>query len=113
MQHDDRASLLDILESARMILTYVAGKTWDDFKADTQCQDAVVRRFEIIREAVGRISEDFKTKYPDIPWREMKTMRNLVIHQYDSVDYSQVWNTAQQDLPALIAELGKILPNQY
>ena len=72
-------------------------------------QDAVVRRFEIIGEAAGRISDELKSKHPAIPWKEMKLMRNLVIHQYDSVDYSQVWDTTQKDLPVLISALEKIL----
>lgn len=112
MQHDDRASILDVLESARIILKYVEGKTWSDFDADAQCQDAVVRRFEIIGEATGRISDELKSRHPAIPWKEMKLMRNLVIHQYDSVDYSQVWDTTQKDLPVLISALEKILPNK-
>lgn len=109
MQRDDRASVLDILESARMIMKYLSGKSWEDFDVDYQCQDAVVRRFEIIGEAAARISDEMKVKFPTVPWREMKNMRNLVIHQYDSVDYGQVWETAQRDLPVLIPLLEEIL----
>jgi uncharacterized protein with HEPN domain len=108
----DDAYMLDILDSARIALQHVAGKTQRDFDTDIQCQDAVIRRFEIIGEAAGRISEETKQKYSHLPWKEMKYFRNLVIHRYDSVDYSQVWGTVQNDLPVLIAELEKILPNQ-
>jgi uncharacterized protein with HEPN domain len=108
----DDAYMLDILDSARIALQHVAGKTQADFDADIQCQDAVIRRFEIIGEAAGRVSEETKQKYSHLPWKEMKYFRNLVIHRYDSVDYSQVWGTVQNDLPVLIEELEKILPHQ-
>jgi uncharacterized protein with HEPN domain len=111
MPRDD-AYLLDILNSAQIALQHVAGKTQADFDVDIQCQDAVVRRFEIIGEAAGRVSEETKQRHPHLPWKEMKYFRNRVIHNYDSVDYSQVWDTLQNDLPVLIAELEKILPNQ-
>lgn len=109
MSRDD-TYLVDILESAKMALDYVFGKTWDVFYEDVQCQDAVVRRIEIIGEAARRVSQETRDKYPQIPWREMTSMRNLVIHEYDVVDINQVWDTVQNKLPPLIEELSKIVP---
>lgn len=111
MSRDD-TYLVDILESAKIALDYVFGKSWDDFHEDMQMQDAVVRRFEIIGEAARRVSQKTRDKYPQIPWREMTSMRNLVIHEYDVVDFSQVWDTVQNRLPPLIEELSKIVPPQ-
>jgi uncharacterized protein with HEPN domain len=73
-------------------------------------QDAVVRRIEIVGEAARRVSQETRDKYPQIPWREMTNMRNLVIHEYDSVDIKQVWDTVQNKLPPLVEELAKIVP---
>jgi uncharacterized protein with HEPN domain len=109
MQRDD-TYLVDILESAKIALDYVLGKTWEQFQADMQCQDAVVRRIEIIGEASRRISQEMRDTYPQIPWREMTSMRNLVIHEYDVVDINQVWDTVQNKLQPLIEELSKIVP---
>jgi uncharacterized protein with HEPN domain len=109
MSRDD-TYLVDILESAKIALDYVFDKSWDEFYEDTQCQDAVVRRIEIIGEAARRVSEETRNKYPQIPWREMTSMRNLVIHEYDVVDINQVWDTVQNKLPPLIEELTKIAP---
>jgi uncharacterized protein with HEPN domain len=109
MQRDE-AYLVDILESAKIALDYVSGKTWDQFYEDLQCQDAVVRRIEIIGEAARRVSQETRDKYPQIPWREMTSMRNFVIHEYDSVDIGQVWDTVQNKFPSLIEELKKIVP---
>ncbi len=106
----DDTYLVDILESAKIALDYVFDKSWDEFYEDIQCQDAVVRRIEIIGEAARRVSQETRDKYPQIPWREMTSMRNLVIHEYDVVDISQVWDTAQSKLPHLIEELSKIVP---
>ena len=109
MSRDD-AYLVDILESAKLALDYVFDKSWDEFYRDTQCQDAVVRRIEIIGEAARRVSKQMREKYPDIEWREMTSMRNLVIHEYDVVDIGQVWDTVRNKLPPLIDKLAQIVP---
>lgn len=109
MSRDD-TYLVDILESAKIALDYILGKSRDVFYEDMQCQDAVVRRIEIIGEAARRVSQETRDKYPHIPWREMTSMRNLVIHEYDLVDINQVWDTVQNKLPPLIKELSKIVP---
>ena len=109
MSRDD-TYLVDILESAKIALDYTFDKTWDEFYEDIQCQDAVVRRIEIIGEAARRVSQETRDKYPQIPWREMTSMRNLVIHEYDVVDINQVWDTVQNKLPPLIEDLTQIVP---
>jgi len=87
----DITYLLDMLDSAKIALDYAIGKTWDEFYEDIQCQDAVIRRIEIIGEAARRVSSETREKYPEIEWREMTSMRNLVIHEYDVVDIKMVW----------------------
>jgi len=109
MSRDD-TYLVDILESARIAMEYVAGKSWEQFEDDLQCQDAVLRRNEIIGEAARHTSPQTRKKYPQIPWREMSTLRNVVIHQYDAMDIDQVWNTVQNKLPTLFEVLSKIIP---
>ena len=111
MSRDD-TYLVDILESARIAIDYVSGKSWDQFEEDLQCQDAGLRRIEIIGEAARHISPQTRRKHSQIPWREMTTLRNLVIHQYDVVDINQVWDTVQSRLPSLVEELCKILPSE-
>jgi len=103
----DKECLLDILEAAKLALTYVAIKTKEDFIKDIQCQDAVIRRLEIIGEAAGRISEETRNAFPHLPWSEMVGMRNIMIHDYDDVDIAIVWETVQNDLPTLISTLKK------
>ena len=81
----------------------------DDFLDDVKCQDAVIRRFEIIGEAARRISDGLKSKYPEIPWHEMTGIRNIMIHEYDDVDMVIVWETAKKDIPLLISAIEKII----
>ena len=69
-----------------------------------------MRRIEIIGEAARRVSQETRDQHPRIPWREMTSMRNLVIHEYDVVDINQVWDTVQNKIPPLIEELAKIVP---
>jgi uncharacterized protein with HEPN domain len=106
----DAACLLDILLSARLARSYVAGTTWEGFAADRRCQDAVVRRLEVIGEAARRVSIAGRAALPGLPWRQMVGMRNRMIHEYDRVDVTVVWETVTRDLPALIALLEGVVP---
>ena len=108
----DSVYLLDILKAAKLVLSYLKGKTQEEFFKDTQCQDAIIRRLEIIGEAAGRISSDITIKYPDLPWGKMVGMRNIMIHEYDDVDLTIVWDTVQNDLPTLIALLEPLIPSE-
>lgn len=105
----DQSYLLDVFESSKIIVSYLDQKTIEDFLEDIQLQDSVIRRLEIIGEATARISVDTQNLYPSIPWREMKGMRNLLIHEYDEIDTELVWKTAKDDIPALVSQLSKIL----
>lgn len=108
MPRDD-AYLRDMLDAARLTGEYLQGKQRSDFLADTLLQDAVIRRLALLGEAARRVSVQTREKHPDLPWREMVDMRNLVIHEYDDIDFDIVWRTATADLPALIARLKSIV----
>ena len=79
---------------------------------NTQLQDSVVRRIEIIGEAAGRVSQKFRDENPDVPWSEMRGLRNRVIHRYDDIDMDIVWETVEQDIPRLIAQLERLVPEE-
>ncbi len=78
----DREYMLDILEGAKLAIDYIGDKTREKFFGDLQCQDAVIRRLEIIGEAARRISEETQAAHPDLPWSDMVGMRNIMIHEY-------------------------------
>jgi uncharacterized protein with HEPN domain len=94
--------LADILESGLAIQSYVQGIEFKGFADDRMRYSAVIRKFEIIGEAVGKLPEDIKAKHPNVPWREIKDFRNMLIHEYFGVDLRIVWNAIHQDLPLLL-----------
>jgi len=106
----DPQYFLDILEAAKLALRYVAGRTQEEFLQDTLCQDAVIRRLEIIGEAARRLSREARTALPELTWNAMIGMRNILIHEYDDVDLSVVWDTVQNDLPTLIKVIEPLVP---
>ena len=105
----DNDYLLDILTAARLAIGYVEGRTEESFLTDVQCQDAVIRRLEIIGEAARRISAEFYAVLPELPWPEMIGMRNIMIHRYDDIDLNVVWESVQSSLPRLIATIERHL----
>ena len=99
----------DILDSGAAIFSYVQGITCDAFVQDRMRYSAVIREFEIIGEAVGKLSDELKNGYPAIPWQDVKDFRNLLAHEYFGVDLEIVWNTIRDDLPMLMDGVQKIV----
>jgi len=110
MQPRDLQSLLDLLESARLVQQYILDRELDEFLEDVQLQDSVLRRLEIIGEAARRLSSDTRERLPAVPWQDYVGLRNIVIHQYDSVDLYSIWETLQHDLPALVTAVEPFVP---
>jgi uncharacterized protein with HEPN domain len=105
---DDRLYLRDILRCTSRILTYTsAGR--EAFDDSTLIQDAVIRNFEIVGEAVKQISPELKSAHPDLPWRLIARFRDVLIHHYMGVDLNEVWNIIANDLPDLRAKIEGIL----
>lgn len=108
----DNAYLRDILDSAKLIRSYVEGISLADFQADIVKQDAVMRRLEIIGEATKRLIPETRAMFPDIPWQQAAGMRDVLIHDYDDVNIDTIWDTVQNDLPKLIATIEAYLATQ-
>ena len=109
MTEADHIRISHILEAAKEALSFAEGKSRSDFETDRQLQMAVVREIEIIGEAAGKVSEETKKQYPDIPWPKISNMRNHLAHVYFDVDLDIVWHTLHRNLPLLIKQIEKIL----
>jgi uncharacterized protein with HEPN domain len=108
----DEAYLLDILLAARRALKYVESMSLEEFATNEIAQDAVVFPLEIMGEAAGRISEDFREAHPGIAWHKIIGIRNRLIHEYFRIDRKTVWDTIKNDLPELIRLLEPLVPEE-
>ena len=107
---DNLVYLEHILESIEVIEEHIVGIEDDeDFASDVKSSDAVVRRLEIIGEAASNISSDFRQKYDLVKWRKIIDTRNLLIHGYFGVNYSQVWNIVKLHIPELKQQIINII----
>jgi len=109
MNREYKLYLDDILISCNNIEKYVEYKTFDEFNNDDILKDAVVRRFEIIGEAVKNIPDYVRTKYSELNWKSLAGLRDKLIHGYFGVDYYLVWDTIKIDIPCIKLTVMKIL----
>lgn len=105
----DIVFLKHIMDAINNIESFTLNIKFEDFNNDIMRTNAVIRMFEIIGEASYNISEDTKSKFPSIPWRIMKDMRNFLIHQYFGVDNKTIWDTVKNDLPELKKQIEMVL----
>lgn len=104
----DNQSLLDIADSIQLIMQYVT--SWDDLMKSVQTQDAVIRRLTIMGEATKRISKPFKDSHPEIPWKEMAGLRDVVVHDYDGIDFERLKPVIEVKLPEVLRQIEPLLP---
>ncbi len=109
MKRQFRVYLQDIIESIERIEEYVGDLTEDDFLENTLIQDSVVRRLEIIGEAVKNIPEEIKKKHPDVNWKTIAGARDIFAHAYFNVNQTLVWRVVSEKLPALKEKVTEIL----
>ena len=108
MKRNMRLYIQDILDSIERIEQYTKDIQESDFIKNLQFQDSVLRRFEIIGEAVKNIPNDFRNSYQDIPWKRIAGLRDVLIHEYFGVNVHRVWKLAKYDLNELKQKIIKI-----
>ena len=108
MKKDPAVFLSHILDSIQLIEGYYRGKTELDLMNSVGLQDKIIRRIEIIGESVKNLPADLRKDHPEVPWRDMAGMRDIVVHQYFGVDLESVWKAATVDFPELKLKIKKI-----
>jgi uncharacterized protein with HEPN domain len=105
----DLTYLEHIKGSIGKIQSYTEGLSEEGFQRSTLVQDAVVRQFEIIGEATKRLSDDLKQQYPEVPWKDMAGMRDVLIHDYINVEIDIVWKTVTDYVQPLLEQINRII----
>jgi uncharacterized protein with HEPN domain len=108
MDKDPKIFLTHILESITIIEGYTKGKKETDFAHSVDLQDKVIRRLEIVGEAVRHLPETLRKDYPQTPWRQIAGTRDKFIHEYFGVDMALTWGIVKRDLPKLKKQILEI-----
>ena len=108
MTRDVRVYLEDILDSIARIEEYVAGRDEAHFLANVQLQDAVLRRLEIIGEAVKGVPPELRDHHPEIPWKTIAGLRDVLIHHYFGVNLRRTWKVVTEDIPELKRQIRAV-----
>ena len=108
-QRNDRSRLLDMLHAARIVNTFVEGADREVVESNVVLQSGLAKFIQDIGEAANRVTSEFRARHSQIPWRDIVSMRNHLVHAYTDIDLDVLWDTALNDLPPLIAHLEAIL----
>jgi uncharacterized protein with HEPN domain len=109
MKRDETVYLQHVLDAIAKVEEYLEGVDEETFNQRTLIQDGVIRQIQIVGEAVKRLSDELRDKYPTIPWQDIAGMRDKLVHDYFGIDVDEVWLTAKDDIPILKMEIQAIL----
>ncbi len=105
MIRDDGVYLAHILDALKQISEYAGELDYETFRTMRMVQDAVIRQFEVMGEATKNLSDGFRARHAEVPWKDLAGFRDKLIHQYFGVDLSLVWRSVTDDVPLLLEEL--------
>jgi len=110
---DDRQRLEDILEAANFVLDFTRNRNKEALAKDQLLQSAVLHQLHVIGEAVNRLTDAIKQKYPELPWAAIYGFRNRIAHEYFKLDIDLVWTTVQSDIPQLTKGIAEIIRSEF
>lgn len=97
----DQESLIDIATAIKRILRYTANISRANLETNDEKLSAILYQITIIGEATKRLSQTFRQQHPEIPWREIAGMRDVIVHEYDQLDFDVIWDVVQNKLSSL------------
>jgi len=112
MEADQLGRLRDILHAAQLINSYASNTSAEEFARNPEKQDAIVRRIEVIGEATLHLTEQTRQRLPQLPFRKMRGMRNIVTHDYANVNLKIVWEVATVHVPEVCRVLETFFAKQ-
>jgi uncharacterized protein with HEPN domain len=105
----DSQRLARIIEAIDWIAEFIDAMEFEDFRIDHKTQLSVERALEIIGEAANHLSSELIARYPQVPWRQIVDLRNVVSHEYFQVRLENIWQVAIEDVPALRDQIARII----
>ena len=108
-RRDPLVAVQQMRDNARRVLTTAEGRSRVDLDDDEMLEAALIRWLEVLGEAARRVPDEFRSRYPDVPWQDTTDLRNVLIHGYDTIDLDQVWFIIQEHLPPLMQQLQQII----
>jgi uncharacterized protein with HEPN domain len=99
----------DVVAAGEAILRYTTGVTFESFAANDEKRAAVERQVFVIGEAAARLPDEWKQRRPQVPWRKIIGLRNLLAHGYWAIDAEELWDVARNKVPEFVAELRPLL----
>jgi uncharacterized protein with HEPN domain len=106
----DAAHLWNMVKRARYLMRKSGVITLNQLVHEEDHQLAVAKALELVGESGRKVSDTFRAAHPGVPWSEIKGMRNILVHEYEHVDWSRVWDTLTVSIPALLAQVEPLLP---
>ena len=105
--------LEDICAAADAIARFIAGLDEAAFRDSELTGSAVVQKLAVNREAASRVSDDLRLRHPEIPWREIIALRNILVHAYFGIDWGVVWLAAVKQVPVLRCQVAAVLDAEF
>jgi len=105
----DRERLLHISDAIDSLIDFTNGISYDQYNEDYKLRLAVIKLIEIIGEASSGISPQLQEQYPGVDWAILKSIRNVLVHEYFGIDYEIIWNTLKTNIPELKPQIGQII----
>jgi uncharacterized protein with HEPN domain len=112
MRDEDRVRIRHMIEAAEAVLSFAHGRDRTDLDTDRMLLFGIIRAVEVVGEAAANISAETRSRAPAIPWPAIVSMRNRLIHAYFEIDRDIVWKTVTTEIPALLASLRALVPEE-
>jgi uncharacterized protein with HEPN domain len=111
-RRDWRLRVADMLDAAEMAISLAAGLDRAKFLDDRVLVDAAIKNVTVIGEAATHVPDDVTERWPEIPWRDIRDMRNFIVHEYFGVNPGVLWGTVREDLPTIVPVLRRMLEGE-